>query len=96
MTRYGVVEILSKVIHFYVLLADSEHLISPREYGKYQELLNFPKKVKQWWVGSIYNTWKIRKRIEIVVHNELMKYKRVHNTSFSLWNSISHVNRTFI
>ena len=52
MTRYGVVEILSKVIHFYVLLADSEHLISPREYGKYQELLNFPKK-SQTMVGRV-------------------------------------------
>ena len=51
MTRYGVVEVLSKVIHFYVLLADSEHLISPREYGKYQELLNFPK--SQTMVGRV-------------------------------------------
>ena len=56
----------------------------------------FPKKVKQWWVGSIHNTWKIRKRIEMALFKELMKYKGEHNTRFSLWKSISHVNRTFI
>ena len=68
----------------------------PSRIWEVSRTLKFSKKVKQWWVGSIYNTWKIRKRIEMVVHNELMKYKRVHNTSFSLWNSMSHVNRTFI
>ena len=31
-TVCGVIEVLSKVIHFYVLLADSEHLISPWEW----------------------------------------------------------------
>ena len=63
MSRCGVIEVLSKVIHFYVILPDSKHLISPREYGKYQELLNFPKKVKQWRVGSIKTMVKFAKGI---------------------------------
>ena len=39
-TVCGVIEVLSKVIHFYVLLADSEHLISPLEIERIRSIKN--------------------------------------------------------